>query len=124
MQPNLTLIDMAVAFAPPLAAAETVAGEGDRAAIMRRGSLIFVRVKVAANSHRRAAVAADAKNVRAHLEATRGEINPTAVSRPGVESIWGVVKGQPFQIARVEREQIDIAVAGARGDKGKLASIG
>ena len=71
---------------------------------MRRRREIFVGIKVAADLHRRAAIAADAIDISGPDIATvRGEVNPAAVRRPRIELIVAVIKRQPLQIAGFDR---------------------
>ena len=91
---------------------------------MRRRREIFVGVEVAADLHRRAAIAADAIDIsRADIATVRGEVNPAAVRRPGVELIVAVIKRQPLQIARINRQHIDVAVAGACRSEREFAPV-
>ena len=48
------------------------------------------------------------------------EIDPSAVARPGIQLIQPIVEGQALQFAGGQRQDVDVAAAGARGDEGQL----
>src|SRR5205085_10343741 len=79
-----------------------------------------------ADLHRRAAVNRDAEEIvhARNVTAGRREVEPAAVARPCVELIKGIIESEAAQVARVERQDVDVAVAGARGDEGELFTVG
>src|ERR1043166_3659848 len=115
---------MAVTFAPPLPAAKTMAGESDPTAVALRSTEIFERVLVGRDLHRRAAVRADAKDVCSSVVATVGtEVNPATIVGPCVKLIVAVIKRQTLQVAGIDRQDVDIAVACTRGTEGQLFAV-
>ena len=107
---------MAVTFAPPLTRGDTARGKRECLPVRRRRAEKLVRVTIGADRHRRAAVHTDAIEIVETTDVAAGgrEIDPTAVARPAIELIEAVVEGETFKIAGCERQQIDVAVAGAR----------
>ena len=77
--------------------------------------MIFGCEKVGADLHRRATVTVDSEQVRpSHIECRRREVNPASISRPRVEQFKAVVERNPFEIAGVDRQHVNVAIAGAR----------
>ena len=123
-QPDFAFINVTMTFAPPLRTAESMPHESYRIAVMRRRGEIFVGKKIGADLHRRAPIAADAIDIgRADITTIRCEVNPAAIRGPCVKLIAAVIKGQPLEIARVDRQHIDVAVARARGAKRESSPI-
>ena len=124
-QPDFAFINVTMTFAPPLRTAESVPHESHRVTVMRRRGEIFVGKKIGADLHRRASIAADAIDIsRADITTIRCEVNPAAIRGPRVKLIAAVIKGQPLEITRVDRQHIDVAVARARGAERELAPVG
>src|SRR5262244_2341036 len=115
---------MAVTFAPPLRTAKTMASESDAAAVSLRSAEIFERVLIGRDLHRRTTVRANAKDVSSAVVATAGaEVNPAAIVGPCVELIVAVIKRQTLQLASIDREDVDIAVACTRGTEGQFSAV-
>src|SRR5689334_4435399 len=102
-------------FAPPLSRAVASRIEGEDCTVRRWRCIEFIGIAVSRYLHRRAAVAADAEDVAApqHVFATGMKVNPTPVTRPAVQLFAAIVKCEALQIATVERQYINIAIAGA-----------
>jgi hypothetical protein len=49
---------------------------------------------------------------------------PAPVARPAVELVEAVVESQALDLARVEREDVDVSVARAGGDEGDAPPVG
>jgi hypothetical protein len=66
--------------------------------------------------HWRAALDLDPIDIvhSAEVKGTRGEVDPLAVGRPGVKLIIVIIKSQPFEIARLDPQNVNVTVAGAR----------
>ena len=96
-QPDFRLIDVTVAFTPPLAGGNTARGKGKRLSIRRGRAEELVGVTIGADEHRRAAGNADAMQIiEIDVATARGEIDPAAVLRPRIELIETIVKRETF----------------------------
>ena len=117
---------MAVPVTPPLLIANAARGERDRRSVRRWRSLKFVGKPIGAHGHRRPAFRTHTVNIilAAHVVRSGGEINPLAVARPRVELLHSVIERQSLQLARNQREDVDVASARARGYEGELRAIG
>ncbi len=111
--PDRAAVDVRVAVPPPLAHGHPTADERDGVTVGRGCRVAVPAVRLGDDGHGRAAIGGDAVDVArpADLAAAAGEVEGPAVRRPGVEPVGGVVVRQPFQLARVEREDVDVAVA-------------
>src|SRR5437763_12853337 len=100
-QPELRLVHVAAAVPPPLSRGAAVADEGERLAVRRRRGVVLVDHALVGDHHWRAAGGGDAVDVVGGVAgaAVRGEVDPLAVARPGVELIARVVAGQPPRLA-------------------------
>jgi hypothetical protein len=126
LEPDLGFVDMRVAVAPPLA--RRVAARGERHEVARRRwrREVLVHVAVGRNGHGRAALGADAEDVvrAGHILRGGGEVQPLAIARPGVELLAAIVEGDALERARRELQHVDIAAAGAVGNKRQARAIG
>ena len=96
-------------------------------AVGRRRREELVRVAIAADRHRRAAVsrhAIDVVHAARQVVAVRKEVQPLAIARPPVELIQPVVVGHALDVAGGEREDVDVAAAGPRRDERELRLVG
>ena len=117
---------MAVAVPPPLRIAVAARREGHGSAIRRGRGLKLVGEAVGAHRHRRSALHAHAIQIVLAADVLRSvrEVDPAVVARPGVELVQAVVERQSLEFAGRQREDVDVATAGPRGNEGQLRPIG
>ena len=126
LEPELGLVDVGVAVAPPLGAADAFGDEGEVLAVGRGSAFELVEVALATDFERGAAGGADAEDVALAGDVVDGggEVEPFAVGGPGVERFGGVGVGEAGELAGGEGEDVDVAHAGAGGDEGEAGAIG
>ena len=123
-EPQLGLVEVRVALAPPLAGAVAAGRERHALAVGRRRGEELAGVAVGADGHRRAAVAPHAIEVvhPRDVAAGRREVQPLAVARPPVQPLQPIVERHLFEGAGRKREDVDVAAAGAiRNERQPLA---
>ena len=126
LEPQLGLVDMAGAVAPPLPATQAACVEHEHRPVGRRGCLKFREECLARDLHRGSAIGGDAENIglpRDILHAAR-EIEIFAVGRPGVELLARLGIGQPGHHAAGEIEHIEVRAATARRSEGEAGAVG
>ena len=126
LDPDLALVEMARALAPPLGRSDAPRREGEGRSVRRRGRKKLAGVAVGRDRHGRAAFRRNAVDVvhAGDVPAVRREVDPLAVGRPGIELLVGVVVGQALQLSRVERQDVNVAVARAVRGKGEPFAVG
>jgi hypothetical protein len=117
---------MAVPVPPPLLVPIASRREGHGSAIGRWGGLELVSEAVGAHGHGSATFDADTEEVvlTANVVRATRKVDPAAVSRPGIQLLGAIVEGQAFEIARSEREHVDVAVAGSGRNECEARAIG
>lgn len=123
-QPDLRLVDVAVADPPPLRAREPAHVEGDRVAARRRCAVEFVEIRLGDVRHRRAATRAHAEDIALAVDvvARRGEVDPAAA--PALEPLDAIVVGELRERSGRERQHVDVGRPVAVRDERELRSVG
>ena len=116
---------MAVPLAPPLRSGVGARGDRDRVARRRRRREVLGRVAIGRDRHRRAAVGADAVDVEHAGDLVAARLR-SSTDLPSADhprhQLVRIVERQPRELAAGEREDVDVAVAGARrGEREPLA---
>ena len=126
-QPDLRLVEMAVPVAPPLPRRVAARRHRQRSAVGRRRGEELVGVAIAADGRRRAAGGRDAVHVvhaAREIVRAREEVQVFPVARPAVELIRSVVVRHAPDVARRERQHVDVAAARARRHERQLRLVG
>ena len=124
--PQLRLVDVAAGLAPPLIRSDAARAERQPVAVGRRRRAKFVDVPIGRDGRRRAALAGHAEDVvhARDVVARRAEVDPPRIARPAVQLLQPVVPRHSAERAGRERDDVDVAAAGPRGDERELASVG
>jgi hypothetical protein len=126
LEPELGLVDVGFAVAPPLAARDALGHQCDRLAVGRRRGLELVEIALVGNFQRSATARTDTEDIAlvGDVVGRGGEVEPLAIARPGVERDGRVGVRDALERAGGEGEDVDVVGAGAGGLEGEVLAVG
>src|SRR5262245_20196068 len=107
---------MAAGPSPPLLRSIAARDELEAAAVGRSRTAYLVDIPGPADGHRHPARARHAEDVvhAPNVVAEGAEVDPARIARPAIQLLEAIVPGDAPQRAGRERQNVDVAAAGAR----------
>jgi len=125
LKPELGLVNMGVAFAPPLRTGNPLGDKHDGFAVRQRRGFKLIHVALGGNFERRSTCCSHPEDVTlsGNVIHRRGEVEPLAVMRPRVERDARIRIGDALERSGSDREHINVIGTGARGLEGDARAI-